>query len=68
MNKQVGYASTGLNPHLSIYQFYHNGVSDFSNTALWWEIMGCGPCMDAPTCIPAGGRCERGDIFIENMR
>ena len=67
--KTLGYAVTGLNPHLSIYQFQNNGVDDFDTPKLWLNIMGCGPCMDAPEAIPTGCHSSRnfgfGTQYIE---
>lgn len=66
--KTTGYAATGVNPHMSIYQFQNNGVTDFTSHKLWWEIMGCGPCLDAPICIPVGACNEHGSMFVEQRR
>lgn len=52
--RTLGYAVTGLNPHLSIYKFQNNGVDDFDTPKLWLNIIGCGPCLDAPEAIPTG--------------
>ena len=61
-----GYATTGFNPHMSIYQF--QGVGDYKTLALWWEIMSCGPCLDAPLCVPVGACTNSGAMYIEPRR
>lgn len=66
--RTVGYSATGVNPHMSIYQFQNNGVGDFGTPKLWLEIMGCGPCLDAPMCIPAGACDKSGSMFVEPRR
>lgn len=61
--RTVGYAATGVNPHMSIYQFQNNGVGDFVTPKLWLEIMECGPM-----CIPTGACYKSGSMFVEPRR
>ena len=61
----LGYAVTGLNPHMSIYQFQNNGVADFILPKIWREIMDCGPCLDAPICINVGAHDKNGSMYVE---